>query len=265
VVGVALNDDVTGVAQDDLFFLEHADQLATDEESVVNSHCAVPHRFDVGVGWRKIDVAGQLATEGFVAASVEYRTVSEARLPAAVYDVKAAVRWMRAHAAQYQIDPNAIGAMGGSAGGHLVAMLATTGDVKALEGPGGNDTTSSEVQAVVAMACACNLESFAAPAVRNSIGGELSIGDYAQAVRLASPAAHVNHRAAPLLLLHSRTDPVAPIEQSMEIAALYRRADVPVVLREVEAPKTHAFWNDARYFPGTIRDAAQFLRTYLTK
>src|SRR5438445_6518728 len=82
----------------------------------------------------------------------------EAKFPAAVQDVKAAVRWMRAHAVEYGISPDTIGAIGGSAGAHLVAMLATSGGVKELEGDGGNSEASSDVQAVVAMACSCNLQ-----------------------------------------------------------------------------------------------------------
>jgi pectinesterase len=89
--------------------------------------------------------------EGVVAASIEYRTSDEAKFPAAVQDVKTAVRWMRAHAVEYGINPDAIGAIGGSAGAHLVAMLATSGGVTELEGVGGNPGTSSDVQAVVAM------------------------------------------------------------------------------------------------------------------
>ncbi len=102
-----------------------------------------------GGGWRSGDkdafafIAGQLAKEGFVAASIEYRTSSEAKFPAAVHDVKAAVRWMRARAATYGIDPNAIGAIGGSAGGHLVALLATSGGVSELEGSAGR--TNQEI------------------------------------------------------------------------------------------------------------------------
>lgn len=117
-----------------------------------------------GGAWRYGDkeffgyIAGRLAMEGFVAASIEYRTSDEARFPAAVQDVKAAVRWMRAHAVAYGVNPDTIGAIGGSAGAHLVAMLATSGGVMELEGGGGNSAMSSDVQAVVAMACGCNLQ-----------------------------------------------------------------------------------------------------------
>src|SRR3982751_1332915 len=101
-----------------------------------------------GGGWREGDkeffgyIAGNFAMEGFATASIQYRTADEAQFPAAVHDVKAAVRWMRAHAREYGIDPDAIGALGGSAGAHLVAMLATSGGVKGLEGNGGNAAAS---------------------------------------------------------------------------------------------------------------------------
>jgi acetyl esterase/lipase len=221
-----------------------------------------------GGGWRAGDkeafgfIAGQLAKEGFVAASIEYRTSAEAKFPAAVHDVKAAVRWMRANAATYGVNPSAIGAIGGSAGAHLVALLATSGGVKDLEGPGGNSATSSQVQAVVAMACVCNLE-LRDGAVAGFIGAPLDA--HADAIKAASPITYVSSRSAPLLLLHSQTDPVVPFAQSVEIEGLYRRANAPVVLRAIEAPDSHAFWNETRYFPETIGQAAEFFRRHLAK
>lgn len=221
-----------------------------------------------GGGWRSGDkdafafIAGQLAKEGFAAASIEYRTSSEAKFPAAVNDVKAAVRWMRAHAATYGIDPDTLGAIGGSAGGHLVAMLATSGGVSELEGAGGNGTASSRVQAVVAMACVCNL-ALAGDGARAFIGDPPA--GRAVAVTLGSPVTHVNSESAPLLLLHSRTDPVVPFAQSVEIDSLYRRAGAVSVLKEIDAPQAHAFWNDAQYFSETMNEAVAFLRKYLEK
>ena len=175
-------------------------------------------------------IAGQLAMDGFVTASIEYRTTDEAKFPAAVHDVKAAVRWMRRHAAEYGIDPRAIGAIGGSAGAHLVAMLATT-TAADLEGEGGNAGTSSEVQAVVAMGGAYDLEpkddvdrEFIG-AVTDFIGAPLDA--HAAALAAASPARHVSRRSAPLLLLHSPTDPVAPFARAVDMEHAYRRAGAP--------------------------------------
>jgi pectinesterase len=221
-----------------------------------------------GGGWRTGDkeffgfIAGQLAKEGFVAASIEYRTIDEATFPAPVYDVKAAVRWLRSNAATYGIDPNAIGAIGGSAGAHLVALLGTSSGVKELEGDGGNAGVSSQVQAVVAMACVCAIDGQAAQSNgtgRNLFGSDVS----AQTIESISPVKYVSRQSAPLLLLHSETDPVVPFAYSVDIATRYRRAGAIVTLIKVDAPKTHGFWLQTAYFPDTIKRASDFMRTRL--
>ena len=227
-----------------------------------------------GGEWRKGDkeffgyIAGALAMQGFVAASIEYRTSDEAKFPAAVQDVKAAVRWLRAHAVAYGVNPDAIGAIGGSAGAHLAAMLATSGGVKALEGEGGNSEASSDVQAVVAMACGCNLQSWnhgAGPefisAVRGFIGSPLEA--HAEAIAAASPVTYVSDRSAPLLLLHSQSDPLVPFGQSVEMEQRYRKAGATVTLRAIDAPGVHGFWGDPRYFSDAKRLAIAFLHRNL--
>lgn len=225
-----------------------------------------------GGAWQRGDkeffgyVAGALAMEGFAAASIEYRTADEAVFPAAVHDVKAAVRWMRANAAMYDLNPDTIGAIGGSAGAHLVAMLATSTAAK-LEGEGGNSTASSAVQAVVAMGGAYNLQGKQAVrpevihAVTRFIGAPLEANT--EALAAASPVRYVNNGSAPLLLLHSPTDPLAPFRQSVEMEQVYRRAGAPVALKAVEAPGIHAFWVYPRYFPEAKREAVEFFRKHL--
>jgi acetyl esterase/lipase len=211
-------------------------------------------------------IAGQLAMQGFVSASIEYRTADEAKFPAAVHDVKAAVRWLRAHAAEYGVNPYMIGAIGGSAGAHLVAMLATS-TAATLEGEGGNAATSSAVQAVVAMGGAYNLESREGvgrefiDAVTGFIGAPLAA--HADAVAAASPIRYVTNRSAPLLLLHSRTDPLAPFGQSVAMEQAYRHVGATVVLKAIEAPGVHGFWGDPRYFPEAKRQAVDFFRRHL--
>jgi alpha-beta hydrolase superfamily lysophospholipase len=74
----------------------------------------------------------------------------------------------------------------------------------------------------------------------------------------------VSDRSAPLLLLHSRTDPVVPFAQSVEIEGLYQRVGAPVALKAIDAPNSHAFWNDTRYFPETMKQAVDFLGKHLT-
>ena len=105
-----------------------------------------------GGAWRGGDKhtcrAAYMAQRGYAVVSINYRLSSEATFPAQIHDCKAAIRWIRANAAKYNFDPEAIGVWGSSAGGHLVALLGTTADVKELEGDLGNLEHSSRVQAV---------------------------------------------------------------------------------------------------------------------
>ena len=104
-----------------------------------------------GGGWSQGDkegyahIAGYLAKEGLAAASIEYRVPPEATFPAAIHDIKAAVRWMRTNGKQYAINTEQIGAIGGSAGAHLAALLGTSHEISSLEGEGGNQEVSSRV------------------------------------------------------------------------------------------------------------------------
>jgi acetyl esterase/lipase len=110
-----------------------------------------------GGGWRAGDktlntpMAQQLATRGFVVVSVEYRLSLEARYPAAVHDIKAAIRWMRSNAKKYQIDAERIAIGGSSAGGQLASLIGATNGNKKFEGLLGNQHFSSDVQAVIDM------------------------------------------------------------------------------------------------------------------
>ncbi len=93
-----------------------------------------------------------LAARGYVTAAIEYRLGYEARFPAGIQDCNAAVRFLRANAAKYGIDPDRIGAVGGSAGGHLVGLMATGWKEKTLQGDGGHADQSSRLKAAIVMA-----------------------------------------------------------------------------------------------------------------
>ena len=110
--------------------------------------------------WRRLDQGGQMkframglemAKRGFVSMAIDYRLAEEALFPANIHDCHAAVRFLRAHAGKYKVDPERIGVVGGSAGAHLAGLLATTAKVKTLHGKGGHEDFSSEVQAAVVM------------------------------------------------------------------------------------------------------------------
>jgi acetyl esterase/lipase len=125
-----------------------------------------------GGGWRQGDkhafagVARGLAAKGFVTACIEYRVIPEVQFPDTVYDTKAAVRWMRDEGKQYGIATDKIGAIGSSAGGHLVALLGTSYQAAQFEGGGGHPDMSSRVQAVVAMAPVTNFATMRGNAVQ---------------------------------------------------------------------------------------------------
>ena len=209
-----------------------------------------------GGGWRSGDksrfahIAGALAEQGFATACIGYRLLPEVEFPAPVVDCKAAVRWVRANAAKHGIDPDRIGAIGGSAGGHLVAMLGTSDTVASLEGDGGHAGTSSRVQAVVAMATPADLTRMGD---RQNLGAELA--------KLVSPVTHVTKNSAPVLLLHGTKDTLVPMAQSELLLEKYRAAGAPAELVKIESG-AHAFWN-AAHFDQTMKLSLKFFRETL--
>jgi acetyl esterase/lipase len=161
----------------------------------------------------------RLAKRGFVAATVTYRLAPKYQFPAAVHDVKAAVRWLRANAAKYQIDPARIGATGDSAGGHLAQFLGVTGGVKQFEGDGGNVEQSSAVACVVNRYGPSNLlKSYdasvdAAEVLPLFLGGDCDTARQRHVE--ASPLNWVTPAAAPTLLLHGTEDKYVAYEQAV--------------------------------------------------
>lgn len=193
-----------------------------------------------GGGWSKGSYkqnrAAWLAGKGYVAASVEYRLTGEAVFPAQITDCKAAIRFLRAHAREYGIDPKRIGAWGSSAGGHLVALLGTTGGVKELEGNAGNAGVSSAVQAVCDFFGPTNLviDKWADPpaAVTALLGG--SPKDKPELARLASPVKFVDPKDPPFLIVHGEQDKVVPISQSEQLYEALKKAGVDVTFVRVK-------------------------------
>lgn len=165
--------------------------------------------------------AARLAQRGYVAATVSYRLAPRHQFPAPVEDVKAAVRFLRANAARFGIDAEHIGAMGGSAGGHLVLMLGLTGGVAEFEGSGPNREFSSRVQCVANFYGPSDFtQSYsksvdAAQVLPQFLGGDL---DHARAIhQKASPLNWVTPGAPPILSLHGTLDNYVAYEQSLWI------------------------------------------------
>jgi pectinesterase len=212
-----------------------------------------------GGGWRSGDKtrfaaqAAHLASQGFAAACIGYRLLPEVEFPAPIVDCKAAVRWVRANAARHGIDPDRIGATGGSAGGHLTAMLATSHTAKELEGDGGNAGVSSRVQAAVAMATPADMSRFAERA---------NPKPDAKLTALISPVTHVSKDSAPVLLLHGTKDTLVPMAQSELLLEKYQKAGARAELVKIEGG-IHAFWNGEQWFADTMKRTVAFFREHL--
>jgi acetyl esterase/lipase len=157
----------------------------------------------------------QYAAQGYVTISVNYRLAQEAPFPAAVEDVKTAVRWLRVHAAEYHVDPDRIGAYGNSAGAHLALMLALVGPDAGIEGALYPDQ-SSAIQAVCASAVPADLGA----KLEGTPPGETmrvfltgAEDGFAERLQRASPISYVRGDAPPMLLIHGTEDATVPVGQ----------------------------------------------------
>ncbi|MGB9690413.1 alpha/beta hydrolase fold domain-containing protein [Thermogutta sp.] len=200
------------------------------------------------MGGDKRQVVGWLipfvASGQYAGVSVGYRLSQDATWPAQIYDCKAALRWIRGNAKKYNLDREKIGVIGWSAGGHLVAMLGTSGGVKELEGDLGEFTSESS-------GVACVVDFFGptdfltigdhpsqikhnapdSPEAR-LIGG--AIPDNPDKARQASPITFVSEDDPPFLLVHGTKDPLVPHQQSVILRDALRKAGVPAYLITVE-------------------------------
>ena len=192
-----------------------------------------------GGGWRrgrkeKCPAVG-LVQDGYAVASIDYRLTSTAPFPAQIEDCKAAVRWLRANASTYHLDPDRVGVWGHSAGGHLAALLGTSGGVPELEGTGDNMQYSSQVQAVCDSAgpadllAMTNLGPKRTFAIEGLLGGPLE-KDKAKAIA-ASPIHYVSKDDPPFLIVHGEGDRAVPVEQSQRLYEELRKAGVNATLK----------------------------------
>ena len=171
---------------------------------------------------------------GFAAAGIGYRLYPEAVFPAQIHDCKAAIRFLRANAEKYGIDPNAIGVWGASAGGHLAAMLGASAGVEEADGTIGEHTdVSTEVQAVCSwfgptdfFTMPIGRRQFAAGQVPEIqlLGGRIS--EKQDLARLVSPVSHISKGDPPFLFMHGDRDPLVPLQQSRLMHDLLTAAGV---------------------------------------
>lgn len=172
----------------------------------------------------------KFAEKGYVTATVTYRLMDEAPFPAAVHDVKCAVRWLRANAGKYQVDPERIVASGNSAGGHLSMMIGYSDD-PSLEGTGGNNNLSSSVCAVVNFYGPTDLTTDFAKKqelVERFVGGK-TFEEAPDAFKLASPLFHLTRDDPPTLIFHGTIDSTVPIAQADMLAEKLKELGIDYV------------------------------------
>ena len=179
-----------------------------------------------------------LLARGYAVASINYRLSQHATFPAQIEDCQSAVRFLRANAKKYRLDPEAFGAMGASAGGHLVALMGTAGDAREFAGYGRVKDGSSRVQCVVDLFGPTDLtkmreqsggrgkidhDSPSAPEAR-LIGGPVQ-ENKGKAAK-ANPISYVSKDDPPFLILHGDQDPLVPVGQSELLHAALKKAGV---------------------------------------
>jgi len=212
-------------------------------------------------------LAKDLAQRGYVVAAIEYRLGGESKFPAAVHDCLASVRWLRANHKRLNLDPKRIAAVGGSAGGHLVGLMATASHLKQLQGNGGNPDQSSRIQAAVVMAGPMVLDK--GPVARksrqqpdksnaNKWFGK-TIDQAPELYRLASPLTHVSSTTPPVLFQTGQFDQP---QRNLQMRAALRKHKIATGLRVYKAGK-HGCWNRQDYRPLFVDDIDIFLRDAL--
>jgi acetyl esterase/lipase len=200
-----------------------------------------------GGGWQGLDkdyitwLAKEGARRGYVVFNINYRLAQQAKYPAAVEDCQAAVRWVRAHAKLYGVDPARVGVFGESAGGHLACMMGLL-DSRDTKMP----DVSSRATCVVDFYGVADLTPAALPekytgrqqfvaACENFIGKKHS--EAPEVFAEASPINHVTKEACPFLAIHGDADPLVPYEQSVEFVEKLKHVGVEAALHTVEGGK----------------------------
>lgn len=191
----------------------------------------------------------ELVQHGYAVAAPQYRLSGEAKFPSQVHDLKGAVRWLRANAQKYGLNPDRIAGWGASAGAFLISLVALSD----LEGDvGGNLDQSSQLQAVVNYFMVSDLEAAATP-TGDTITDQMAtnflgyrVRDQPDAARAASPISHVHKQAPPFLVMHGEADPLVPPGQSEVFHAALNAAGATsqfVVLPDA-LHEDAAFWSD---------------------
>lgn len=224
-------------------------------------------------GRREFVTGTALALHGYVAASVEYMKEPGKRWPTNLLDCKNGVRWLRANAQRLQVDPQRIGVIGGSAGGHLALMVAYTSGVPALEPASPYPGVADHVSACVDMYGIANLATRQGTDPQGVPDGKIRsvsalFQEPLQAApdkwKLASPVTHITHDSPPTLILHGTADTTVDREQSRELDRVLTDHGVPHKLIEIPGVG-HAFPLNDSHLPRDLRpEVLSFFDQYLS-
>ncbi len=219
-----------------------------------------------GGGWRSGSAshfsrqAMILAEAGYVSACIEYRLTGEAPFPAQIEDVKCAIRFLRAHAVQYKVDKTRIAVAGGSAGGHLALLAASSGGDARLEGNGGWQDQLSGVQAGAGFNPVVKLEHKG-----RGLGLQLIGTGYErnpQAYRAAEPETYLDPDDPPVIVLHGTADVTVPYGEAVYYVSKLRSLGIAAELHTA-FDVGHAWFNKSPYMEQTTQSFLKFLDTYL--
>jgi len=204
--------------------------------------------------------ASSMTSQGYLVVSINYSLYPPARFPAMIEDVKCAVRSLRAHASEYNVDPNRIGAMGVSAGGHLVSLLGTSDQSNGWD-VGEYLDQSSRVKAVIAMAPVTDLTKIFPNA---DIEAMRHVGFGEDNIVQASPITHVTADDPPFLLIHGDHDELVPYEQSQLMYDRLVQMNVPAQLVIVRNA-THSFTAPEGTTTPSLVEINQIILDFLAK
>ena len=225
-----------------------------------------------GGGWRagnkslQVPMAQMIAKDGFVTVAVEYQLGLEARYPAAIYNLKAAIRWLRANAEKYLIDPDHIAISGCSSGGHLAMLVGMTNGVEQFEGNMGNESYPSSVQAVIDIDGVVN---FMAPISLNKersddspdvqwLGGQFT--EVPAIWKEASPIYWANEHSVPIVFFNSGY-PRFHAGQD-ELIGMYKEWGIYYEVQKYDV-RMHTFWLFHPYMDMTVKSMIDFMNKVL--
>ncbi len=222
--------------------------------------------------YRKLDFINKILDAGFAVSRISYRFSSEGIFPMQLHDCKAAVRFLRANASKFGVDPGRFAAMGDSAGGHLASLVGLTDERPELAGDVGKAKASSSVQAVIDWFGPAELLTMQSQRIDQNwssvddpqspesrlIGG--AVQDHRAAAIAASPVTYAHPKAPPFLIQHGTADRLVPHAQSVAFSNALRKVGCDVTLSTIEGAD-HCFWGVGP--EGIVEEVIEFLKTKL--